>query len=218
MAVLTSRVNERSEAISQPRRHAGAGRRPHGARRRSCAAAGKARTAAASRARQAAAAASARRAPRPRHAVSRARAARRPRGLRRRQVPAPASSPASDAVSGLECMIVYQRRDRERAAPTTPSRSRSRPGPRPSRSRTTCPASTWSTPAVPTCRCRTRCFPTASTSGAIFFNQANMSAKHPAARRGLGSCTAGGAYCRRWPTNPSSCANRARSSLPARRW
>lgn len=41
-----------------------------------------------------------------------------------------------------------------------------------------CPASTWSTPAAPSCRCRTRSSPIANTLGRIFYNQARMSAEN----------------------------------------
>jgi 3-methylcrotonyl-CoA carboxylase beta subunit len=61
--------------------------------------------------------------------------------------------------------------------------------------RTGCPASIWSIPAAPTCRTRTRCFPTASISAA------SSTIRRRCRRRGIaqiavvmGSCTAGGAY------------------------
>ena len=61
--------------------------------------------------------------------------------------------------------------------------------------RTTCRASTSSTPAVRSCRCRTRSSPTATHFGRIFFNQATMSARWiPQVAAVLGTCTAGGAY------------------------
>ena len=55
---------------------------------------------------------------------------------------------------------------RSRAAPTTRSPSRSTCARSRSRSRTGCRASTWSTPAARSCRCRPRSSPTASTSAA----------------------------------------------------
>ncbi len=74
--------------------------------------------------------------------------------------------------------------------------------------------------AAPTCPTRTRCFPTASHFGRIFYNQANMSAAGiPQIACVMGSCTAGGAYVpamsrrddhRAQPGQPSSSA--------ARRW
>ena len=61
--------------------------------------------------------------------------------------------------------------------------------------RTGCHASTWWTRAAPFCPCRTRYSRTGSTSGAIFYNQANLSAAGiPQIACVMGSCTAGGAY------------------------
>jgi 3-methylcrotonyl-CoA carboxylase beta subunit len=51
------------------------------------------------------------------------------------------------------------------------------------RSRTGCPASTWSTPAAPTCRNQDEVFPDRDHFGRIFFNQATMSAQGIAADR-----------------------------------
>ena len=49
--------------------------------------------------------------------------------------------------------------------------------------RTGCPASTWSTPAAPSCRCRTRSSPTATTSAGSSTTRPRMSARgHPADR------------------------------------
>jgi 3-methylcrotonyl-CoA carboxylase beta subunit len=62
-------------------------------------------------------------------------------------------------------------------------------------------------------------FPDRDHFGRIFFNQANMSAKGiPQIAVVMGSCTAGGAYVPAMSTRPSSCASRARSFSPARRW
>ena len=53
--------------------------------------------------------------------------------------------------------------------------------------RTACPASTWSTPAGRSCRCRTRSSPTATTSGGSSSTRRTMSAaRHPADRRRAG--------------------------------
>ena len=61
--------------------------------------------------------------------------------------------------------------------------------------RTACRASTWSTPAARSCRCRTRCSPTASTSAASSTTRPTMCAEGiPQIAAVLGSCTAGGAY------------------------
>ncbi len=97
--------------------------------------------------------------------VPRAVAARRPRDVRRR-VPGGRSHHRHRPGSRPALRDRRQRRHRQRAAPTTPSRSRSTSGPRRSPATTGCRASTWSTPAEPSCPPRTRCFPTATTSGA----------------------------------------------------
>ena len=62
--------------------------------------------------------------------------------------------------------------------------------------------------AAPTCRVRTRCSQTASTSAASSSTSQHERHGHSADRRGDGPCTAGGATCRRWPTKPSWCATR----------
>ena len=68
-----------------------------------------------------------------------------------------------------------------------------RPGDR--AARTACPASTWSTPAAPSCRTRTMSSPTATTSAASSSTRRNMSAPGIAQIAAvMGSCTAGGAY------------------------
>ena len=62
-------------------------------------------------------------------------------------------------------------------------------------SRTTCRASTWSIPAARSCRSRTRCFPTATTSAASSTTRPTCRAKGiPQVAVVMGSCTAGGAY------------------------
>jgi hypothetical protein len=62
-------------------------------------------------------------------------------------------------------------------------------------------------------------FPDRDHFGRIFFNQANMSERGIAQIAVvMGSCTAGGAYVPAMSTRPSSCAIRARSFSPARRW
>ena len=61
--------------------------------------------------------------------------------------------------------------------------------------RTGCRASTWSTPAAPSCRCRPRCSPIATTSAGSSTTRRGMSAAGiPRSRVVMGSCTAGGAY------------------------
>ena len=62
-------------------------------------------------------------------------------------------------------------------------------------------------------------FPDRDHFGRIFYNQANMSAKGiPQIACVMGSCTAGGPMCRRWPTSQSWCATRLPSSSAAPRW
>jgi 3-methylcrotonyl-CoA carboxylase beta subunit len=62
-------------------------------------------------------------------------------------------------------------------------------------------------------------FPDRDHFGRIFFNQANMSAAGiPQIAVVMGSCTAGGAYVPAMSDEASSCAARAPSSWPARRW
>lgn len=62
-------------------------------------------------------------------------------------------------------------------------------------------------------------FPDRDHFGAIFYNQAQMSAEGiPQIACVLGSCTAMAPMCPPCPTKRSSCAIRARSSWQARRW
>lgn len=62
-------------------------------------------------------------------------------------------------------------------------------------------------------------FPDERHFGRIFYNQAQMSSQGiPQIAIVMGSCTAGGATCRRCRTRASSCATRGRSSSAARRW
>ena len=107
----------------------------------------------------------------------------------------PASSPASAASSGRECVIVandatvkggtYYPDDGEEASARAGDRAR----------RTGCPASIWSIPAAPTCRTRTRCFPTASISAASSSTRPTCRPQGiPQIAVVMGSCTAGGAY------------------------
>ena len=69
-------------------------------------------------------------------------------------------------VSGRECMIVGQRRDRQRRHLLPADGARSTCAPRTSRGTTACPASTSSIRAAPSCRSRTRSSPTSGISGA----------------------------------------------------
>ena len=114
--------------------------------------------------------------------VRRRRALGRPGGRRRRRSAAgPAwSSPTTPP---------------SRAAPTTRSRSRSTCAPRRSRGRTGCRASTWSTRAARSCRCRTRSSPTATTSAGSSTTRRRCRPLGIAQIAAvMGSCTAGGAY------------------------
>ena len=67
-------------------------------------------------------------------------------------------------VSGTECVIVCN--DATVKGGTYPMTVKSTCARRRSPRRTACPASTWSTPAAPICRARTRSSPTATTSAA----------------------------------------------------
>ena len=64
-----------------------------------------------------------------------------------------------------------------------------------SRATTGCRASTWSTPVAPSCRCRTRCSPTGSTSAGSSSTRPTCPPRGiPQIAAVMGSCTAGGAY------------------------
>ena len=90
------------------------------------------------------------------------------------------------ASSGRECVVVandatvkggtYYPMTRQEAPARAGDRAR----------RTACPASTWSTPAAPSCRCRTRSSPTASTSAGSSTTRPPVGARDPADRRGDG--------------------------------
>jgi 3-methylcrotonyl-CoA carboxylase beta subunit len=85
--------------------------------------------------------------------------------------------------------------------------------------RTTCRASTWSTPAAPSCRCRTRCFRTGSTSAGSSSTRRRLSAQGiPQIACVMGSCTAGGAYVPAMSDESVIVRTRARSSWAGRRW
>ena len=68
-------------------------------------------------------------------------------------------------VSGVDCMIVCNDAT-VKGGTYYPMTVKKHLRPRKWRSRTTCPVSTWSILAAPTCPTRTRCFPTATTSAA----------------------------------------------------
>ncbi len=98
-------------------------------------------------------------------------------------------------VAGRECMIVAQRRHRQGRHLLSDDGEEAPAGAGDRRARTSCPASTWSIPAARSCRCRTRCFPTASISAASSTTRRSMSAAGiPQIAVVMGSCTAGGAY------------------------
>ena len=108
--------------------------------------------------------------------------------------PAPASSPGS-AGSRVGRAWSWPTTRPSRAAPTTRSRSRSTCAPRRWRGPTGCRASTSSTPAARSCRCRTTCSPTRSTSaGSSSTRPTSPREGIPQVAAVMGSCTAGGAY------------------------
>ena len=88
--------------------------------------------------------------------------------VRRRGPGGRASSRASAASSGRECVIVANDATVKGGTyyPIT-VKKHLRAQEIALRERT-CPASTWSTPAAPSCRCRTRCFPDREHFGRIF--------------------------------------------------
>ena len=108
--------------------------------------------------------------------------------------PAPASSPASAASAGVECVIVCNDAT-VKGGTYYPMTVKKHLRAQEIARRTTCRASTWSTPAAPTCRTRTRCSPTASTSAASSTTRPTCRAQGIAQIAVvMGSCTAGGAY------------------------
>jgi hypothetical protein len=133
--------------------------------------------------RQAAAPAAARRPARPGHAVSRALAARGLRGLRRRGARRRADHRHRPG-QRPRVHDVYQRRHGQRRHLLPADGEEAGSGRRPSRSRTTCPASTSSTPAAPSCHCRTKCSRTGALRPRLLQPGAHVREGHPAARRG----------------------------------
>ena len=98
-------------------------------------------------------------------------------------------------VRGREVRDRRQRRDRQgrHLLPDDGQEAPARAGDR--RWRTTCRASTSSTPAAPSCRCRTRSSPTASTSAGSSSTRRTCPPQGiPQIAAVMGSCTAGGAY------------------------
>ena len=172
---------------------AGRGSRRQGRRDRQGRRRGRARTP--SRARQAAAARARRAAARSGLAVPRALAARR-HGIYDDEVPAAGIITGIGRVVGARMRRRRQRRDgqgrhlfsddREEASARAGDRA----------ARTVCPASTWSIPAAPTCRTRTRSFPTATISAASSTTRRSMSAaRHSADRRRDGLLHGGRRLC-----------------------
>ena len=98
----------------------------------------------------------------------------------------PGSSPASAGSSGRECVVVVNDATVKGGTyyPLTVKKHlRAQDVAR----RTGCPASISSIPAAPTCRTRTRCSPTGTHFGRIFYNQAtHVGGGHPADRGGDG--------------------------------
>ena len=124
---------------------------------------------------------------RPGHAVPRDSASSPPTACTTTTAPAAGIITGIGRVAGRECMIVVQRRHGEgrHLLPDDGEEAPARAGDR--RCRTACRASTWSTPAAPSCRMQDEVFPDREHFGRIFYNQANMSAPgHPADRRGDG--------------------------------
>ena len=114
--------------------------------------------------------------------VPRARAAGRRRHVRRRAARRPGSSPASAGSRGASCVIVANDATGQgrHLLPDDGQEAPARPGDRPAR--TACPASTWSTPAAPSCPCQDEVFPDRDHFGRIFYNQARMSARRASRR------------------------------------
>jgi 3-methylcrotonyl-CoA carboxylase beta subunit len=96
-------------------------------------------------------------------------------------------------VEGVECMVVANDAT-VKGGTYYPMTVKKHLAPRKSPSRTICPASTWWTQVVPSCRCRTRSFRIATTSAASSTTRHGYRPGIPQIAVVMGSCTAGGAY------------------------
>src|SRR3984957_18551629 len=106
-----------------------------------------------------------------------------------------------------------------RAAPITPSRSRNTCVHRRSPARITCRASTWWIRAAPSCRCRTMCSRTASTSAASSSTRRGCpSAAFRSWPASWAPVPPAAPMCRRCRTRASSSRTPARYFLAGRRW